>query len=325
MRRGGLTILGAAVLLACSAPLHAKKPNLPRLPGSTLLVGWPPFRLTLTSGGNTLQIQNEPQSDWLVMPSLSADGTVVASAHPAAGAAPRSRNLIVSVWSLADRKWSDPAALAVAGGSVALSPDGTRVACVTRFQTDAPSRLEVLNRGSGKIVQGPEVFEDAGTDISWAPDSRRLVFDMGDNGSPVKGNPSPQRAIYVMNTDTGALHRIAQGVAPAWSPSGGWIAYLDYVPDNDDAGPGFAAPQPNRVALMRADGTEAHALVTWPRDEGLMLPPVWSPGSQAILINRWHDRQKETMDIDRIDLATAKITRTFRNVPPVYAWMSTTN
>jgi hypothetical protein len=314
-------IICAALCLGPAASLHAKKRELPRLPDSTLLIGWPPFYLALTAGDQTLQVQRDPHSDWYVTPSLSADGSIVASVHPSPGEPTQSRNLVVSLWSRSDQHWTDIPQFTIDGGSVAVSPDGTRLAAVTRYTLNGPSRLKVLDRTTGKIVEGPEVYERAATDITWAPDSRRLAFDIGSNGAPVKANPSPLRAIYIMDTGSGTIRRIARGVAPSWSPSGGWIAYLDYFPDNDDAGPGFAAPQPNRVSLMRPDGSDTRVLLTLPRDQALMIPPVWSPGSHSILINRWHDRDKATMDIDRLDIDTGKITHSFRNVPPIYAWL----
>ncbi|MFP5227993.1 MAG: TolB family protein [Acidobacteriota bacterium] len=281
----------------------------------------PPFYLALTFGDSTWVVQQDLQSRWTVTPSLSADGGLVASAHPVSGASAQSGSLVVSLWSRSDRRRADVDAFQIEGGAVALSPDGGRVACVTGYRTNAPSRLEVFDRKTGKVVQGPEVYERAGTDISWAPDSRHLAFDMGSNGAPVKANPSPLRVIYVMDTDTGTMRRIAKGVAPAWAPSGEWIAYLDYVPDNDDADSGFAAERPNRVIVMHPDGSGARVLVTWPREEGLMTAPVWSPDSRAILINRWHDRDKGAVNVDRIDAGTGTMSRLFRNVPPVYAWL----
>lgn len=321
MRRAWIALSAVAFLLGSVLPLQARKRELPRLPNSTLLIGWPPFYLAITSNAQTWNVQDDPQSDWLLTPSLSANATLVASAHPAVGEPPRSRNLVVSLWSRSNQKWTNIPQLPIDSSAVAISPDGTRIACVTRYRTDAPSRLDVLDRNTGTIVEGPQIYDRADTDITWAPDSRRLAFDIGSNGAPVKANPSPLRAIYIMDTDTGAIHRIAKGVAPSWSPSGEWIAYLDYVPDSDDAGPGFAADHPDRVSVMRPDGSGNRVLLTLPRDQALMIPPVWSPDAQSMLINRWHNPDKGTMDIDQLDLAAGKRTRLFRNVPPIYAWL----
>lgn len=318
-------VAAAMVLLCVAAPVVAKRDNLTRISGGELLTGWPPFRLAITTTDQTQVIENEPQGDWRITPSMTADGREVASAKPKAGAPLRSRtdaqNLVVGVWSKANRRWTEYAALEVRSGTVAISADGAKLACVTRWRTDAPSRLRVLDLRSGKVTLGPEIFEDAGTDISWAPDNRRLAFDMGDNGTPVKANPTPLREIYVMDAESGAVRRIRKGVAPAWSPSGEWIAFLDYDPANDDTGRGPAAPRPNRVEVMRANGTDVRVLATYGRDEGLMLAPVWLPGSPAVLIQRWHDRGEGTVDGYRVDVATGQTERVYRGRTPVYAWI----
>jgi dipeptidyl aminopeptidase/acylaminoacyl peptidase len=320
-----LMALVAAIVLLLSfhAFPAAKKDNLPRLTGAKLLLGWPPFGLTLTTVDQTSTLQQDEQSDWYVTPSISADGRIIASAHPLPGEPPRSRSLMVSTWSAADQRWTDYNNLEIAGGAVAISPDGSKLACVTRWRTDAPSRLEILDRKTGKLTIGPEILESAGTDITWSPHSRRLAFDIGDNRSPVKEGPTSFRAIYVMNVETGAFASIGEGVAPSWSPSGEWIAFLDYFPDQDDPRLGPAAARPNRVSLMRPDGTGARILFTFHSDEALMVPPVWSPDSGTLLINRFRDKDKATMDIDALDLATLQLTRKFKNTPPVYAWRTT--
>lgn len=316
-----MTTLVAAVLTCAATPLLAKRDPLPRIPGAALLTGWPPFRLAITGPHLPQIIQNHPQSDWIITPSITTDGREVASAQLENPKTPRSRNLVAAVWSKSTGHWIRYDQLPVRSGTIAISPDGSKLACVTRFLWNAPSRLKILDRNTGKITEGPEIFDNAGTDISWSPDSRHLAFDIGDNGSPVKSSPTPLRAIYVMDAATGAVRRIAKGVAPAWSPSGQWIAFLDYLPSSDDAGKGFAAPRPNRVEVMHPDGTGMRIVTTSKRDQGLLLAPVWLPDSQALLIQRWHDAEKATVDANRLDLTTGRVARVFQNQAPVFAWL----
>jgi Tol biopolymer transport system component len=52
------------------------------------------------------------------------------------------------------------------------------------------------------------------------------------------------------------------------------------------------------------------------------VAPVWSPDSRTLLINKWHDEDKATMDIYLLDLATLKMSKKFGNTPPVFAWVA---
>jgi Tol biopolymer transport system component len=47
---------------------------------------------------------------------------------------------------------------------------------------------------------------------------------------------------------------------------------------------------------------------------------VWSPDSKTILLNEIRDELKGTKDIYLLDLATQKMTRKFKDVPPVFGW-----
>ena len=320
MRRLSPLGIVALALLSAAPAAFAKKDRLPRFPNAQFLTGYPPFSLILTTPSRTLWLQHDGRSGWYVIPTISSDGRVVASARPAPGDPPRSTRLLAATRSTGSGAWVEIPSLPLRSGAVAISPDGSKLACVTRWRYDAPSRLRVLDLRTGRVLLGPEVLDTAGTDISWAPDSRHLAFDMGDNGSPVKSNPSPLRAIYLLDVDTGTVRRLRTGVAPSWSPSGAWIAYLDYFPDHDSAH-SFAAPHPNRLCLMRADGSDPRVLLTFPPREDLRIAPVWSPDSQAILINRWRDRQKGTMDLYTFNLSSHRVTRMRKDVLPVYAWL----
>ena len=82
--------------------------NLPRMPGAILLVGYPPSNLLVTVNNKTRKLQEDAQGDALISPSMSADGSVVASAHRISGDPfTRAPRLMVSTYSMADDKWTD--------------------------------------------------------------------------------------------------------------------------------------------------------------------------------------------------------------------------
>jgi len=72
--------------------------------------------------------------------------------------------------------------------------------------------------------------------------------------------------------------------------------------------------------VIHPDGTGHKVLVTFKSDEWLSVPSVWSPDSQSILINKFHDPDKGTMDIYLLDIATLKLKKEFGDAPPVYGW-----
>jgi len=228
--------------------------------------------------------------------------------------------MVVATYSVPDEKWTEYKDLETLGGSVAISPDGSKLACLMRKAVDAPAHLHILDLKTGKVTFGPELWEYDGTKMSWSPDARRIAFVMDVNRTPDKGIPTLRPAIHVLDVETGKVVRVTDGRAPAWSPSGEWIAYLDSSPDEDPR-PGSSAPIAHLVKLVHPDGTEARVLLNLRRDEMLKVAPVWSPDSKTILLNRFRDELKATMDIYTLDLGTLRLTRKFKDSPPVYAWI----
>jgi Tol biopolymer transport system component len=300
------------------ASVEAKMENFARFPGATLLTGYPPYSLVVTSGDATSKLQTGG-GDWYVTPSISADGHLIASARTTdASTGSRVRpKLTVSTYSTTDQKWVDYKDLSVFDGSVSISPDGTKLACVTRKTAGAPSNLSILDLRTGTVTAGPD---DAGPDLSWSPDGREIAFEREATRSVDGKAIPPLRAIYVLNVAAGTVSKVADGTSPSWSPSGEWIAFYDYQPGRDDVKKGWYADNANRISVIHPDGTGHKVLVTFNHDDSLTVPPVWSPGLQSILVNKSHDSDRGTMDIYLLDIATQQLTKKFGNVPPVYAW-----
>jgi hypothetical protein len=319
----------AAMLVALNLPwsvtsVEAKVDNYPRLPGATLLMGYPPYSLTVTTGDATSKLQTGG-GDWYVTPSMSADGHLIASARLAADTSPASRarqRLIVTTYSTTDQKWADYKDLAVFDGSVSISPDGNKLACITRRVAGAPSHLTILDVRTRTVTAEPKSSDNAGPDLSWSPDGRQIAFDRETERS-ADGKAIPSlRAIYVLNIGTGTVSKLADGMSPSWSPSGEWIAFYNYSPGRDDVKGGRYATNANRVSVVRPDGTDQKVLLTLHRDDSLKVAPVWSPDAKAVLLNKVRDEDKSTMDIYLLALATQKLTKKFEDAPPVYAWVA---
>jgi hypothetical protein len=293
-RRDILLILLFSWLLVSTlrTSVEAQKQRLPRLLGSSLLVDNFPTGLAVTTEDNTLTIQGG--GEWYVTPSMSANGSVIASARSVVGDVPAARpRLIVGIYS--NGKWTDYKGLEVYDGTIAVSPDGSRIACISRPKAGAiDSVIRFLDLRTGATSVGPESSRGAGPDISWSPDSRHIAFDR-------------EVGVYVLDVDSGKASRIADGNSPSWSPSGEWIAFL----------------LKSRLRLMHPDGSDSREVARLGRYESFGQSPVWSPDSQTILIQSPQEESvRPRMDIYTVNVTSHRRTKRFSKVPPVFGWVA---
>ena len=87
MRNSGVVagVILALVLHWPVASAQADSASLPRLSGATFLIGDPTTDITLTSGQDTSTVR-QAGGEWYTSPSISADGSVIATAFHYLGA-----------------------------------------------------------------------------------------------------------------------------------------------------------------------------------------------------------------------------------------------
>ena len=301
MKPGIQTLLLSATLLlgffAMAASAH--KDPFPPLPEATLIYGsFDPFFLVARTPGATLRVLPEPQQppheNKPIYPSITIDGQQVAAAR-LRGANPR--RVSISVYSIPEKKWTDYG-VGTYAGSIAISPDGLKLAfpgqCIER-----PVRIHVLNRNTGEETLGPDVAE-CGAVLSWSPDAEQLVFEV----------VTPEAPIKIWDLRSNRVKTLGSGGAPAWSPSGEWIAYF----------------YGNGVRVVHPDGTGAKMIAKLPR-AGFIIRrqleyrelPVWSPDSAHLLLNVLMT-EEYGMDVLIVDLPSLHKKKVFKNVAPIMGW-----
>jgi hypothetical protein len=302
----------ACCLLSFTSAVEAGKENLPRFPGQALLMGHLPEDLAVTVGENTTQIEGGGQ--WEVVPSISADGRVVASARMVPNLPLDSEpQFVVGTYTLADNQWTYYRGLEIKGGSVAISPDGSKLAC--SHMSTGPSLIHVLDLKTGKLSVGPEATK--GSFLTWSPDSRRLAFNKELEPTADGASDTLLPEIDVLNVADGTVSKLADGTAPSWSHSGEWIAFSDYSQFRH----GRYANTAYRLSLIHPDGTGSVELLKQGKD--LFLPAIWSPDSRSLLLQRpEEDEVNPKVNIYLLNLATLNLTARFRKTPAVHGWVA---
>ncbi len=309
-RLAGFLVVGCCLLFSTSS-VEASKDNLPRMPGAVLLVGHFPDGLAVTGGDTPTQVQGS--GGWEVLPSISADGRMVASARMVQGRAmDLEPTFLVGTYRLADGEWTDYPELEIKGGTVAISPDGTKLACSKMVEGEP--LLHILDLKTRKVWVGPESTKGAGF-LTWSPDSRRIAFSKDIRQATDGALSAMFPEIDVLNLRDGSVTKIADGTAPSWSPSGEWIAFSDYSVFRH----GKYADTAYRVSLIHPDGTGSVELLKQSKD--LLLPAVWSPDSKDLLLQGSpDDTVNPRVNIYLLDVATLKMTEKFKRTPEIYGW-----
>jgi Tol biopolymer transport system component len=112
-------------------------------------------------------------------------------------------------------------------GFPSFSPDGERIAF---YSTRDGGGLFVM----GRTGEAPRNLADAGTASSWSPDGKEIVYATASASDPV--NRTTLSSLRIVGVETGASRLLLQadGMHPAWSPNGRYIAYWGLTSEEGD-------------------------------------------------------------------------------------------
>jgi Tol biopolymer transport system component len=150
------------------------------------------------------------------------------------------------------------------------SPDGTRIAFVSLDALPAHKGDVVTIGADGTGVRHYVTPLVNAYGLDWSPNGAQLVVNVS--------GPEATAGMWIMNVESGAVHRIHTGfaIAPAWSPNGALIAFSD--------GSHLLAVTPTGAGLHQiSKGTTGQYLAGhWSRD-GRQIVFDYFPGIEGVL------------------------------------------
>lgn len=147
------------------------------------------------------------------------------------------------------------------------SGDGRHIVCREAGTTNALDIIDLETGNARVLATGPAHYNFP----SWSPTDDVIAFTTDIDGD---------YEIYSIRADGSKLTRLTRSPGndahSAWSPDGKWIAFASARSGfKDEAVLHPANPQPyGEIYVMRADGSEAHALTDEPFEKGT---PTWIP------------------------------------------------
>jgi len=276
------------------------KPETFSLPDSTLLFAgdWN-VAIVTPETAEVIPLPTNPEGHQgpSAIPTLSANGTLVASGFPVANDSGKRWKVrcAVAIYSRAAKQWKTYGDFSQVYAG-AISPDGSKLAFLADVDSSDSRKLLLLRLDSGEMS---ELASVGAVWVSWSPDGQKLAIGA--------------KRIEVFDLSTRSMRELADGALPAWSPSGTWIAYL--------------ASSGRTVHLVRPDGTSDHSVkdVTggfFSKANSFGFAPVWSPDETKLLLNYYKGVNLNSRDVVLLDLATGKMTTKLHNGDPIFGWIS---
>lgn len=168
---------------------------------------------------------------------------------------------------------SSPRALPIGLGhafSPAFSPDGTRLAFLSRAGDEGPFSIFISGAdgtGAVNVTGAMEIQGDQLASLAWAPDGSRIVFAAHEGGIDV---------LYSVGADGADLRQLVDGqdsrTSPTISPDGRWLAYQLQT----------TRPLQSSLVVSRANGGEARTLLSVDHINASFRGSQWAPDSMRL-------------------------------------------